>query len=142
MIASDHSPSPPEMKVGNDAFAMWGGISGCQHLRAALFTGGTKRKLVPADIARLTAGAVASRFRIPNKGKIVPGFDADLGWGAMQPIRSIAASEVQYRHPGSPWDEIEFNYRHLGTMLRGTLVYRGGVFPAAPRGRFIRPGER
>ncbi len=35
-VASDHSPSPPDLKEGDDAFAMWGGISGCQTLRSSL----------------------------------------------------------------------------------------------------------
>lgn len=30
-IGSDHSPSPPELKEGDDVFSMWGGIAGCQH---------------------------------------------------------------------------------------------------------------
>jgi allantoinase len=30
-IGSDHSPAPPEMKRAEDFFAIWGGISGCQH---------------------------------------------------------------------------------------------------------------
>src|SRR6202163_4940308 len=28
-LGSDHSPSPPEMKISEDFFAIWGGISGC-----------------------------------------------------------------------------------------------------------------
>ena len=38
LIASDHSPSPPELKTGDDAFAVWGGIAGCQTLRRILLT--------------------------------------------------------------------------------------------------------
>jgi dihydroorotase-like cyclic amidohydrolase len=30
-IGSDHSPSPPELKEGDDFFSMWGGIAGSQH---------------------------------------------------------------------------------------------------------------
>src|SRR5262249_12864871 len=30
IIASDHSPCPPELKRGDDFFQVWGGISGCQ----------------------------------------------------------------------------------------------------------------
>ena len=30
-LASDHSPAPPEMKISEDFFSIWGGISGCQH---------------------------------------------------------------------------------------------------------------
>ena len=33
-LASDHSPAPASMKEGDDAFAIWGGISGCQSLLA------------------------------------------------------------------------------------------------------------
>ena len=36
LVASDHSPAPPSMKQGDDAFAAWGGISGCQSLLPAL----------------------------------------------------------------------------------------------------------
>ena len=31
-VTSDHSPCPPEMKVGGDMFRAWGGIAGCQSL--------------------------------------------------------------------------------------------------------------
>ncbi len=30
MLSSDHSPSPPELKEGDDMFAAWGGIAGAQ----------------------------------------------------------------------------------------------------------------
>ena len=30
-VGSDHSPAPPDMKRSEDFFAVWGGISGCQH---------------------------------------------------------------------------------------------------------------
>src|SRR6202790_2905639 len=30
-LGSDHSPSPPEMKISEDFFSVWGGIAGCQH---------------------------------------------------------------------------------------------------------------
>jgi len=139
MIASDHSPSPPEMKQADTVFEAWGGISGCQHTRAAMFTGGKKRRLSPSQIAQMTAGSVASRFRLAGKGRIAVGYDADLSWGAMQPDRPIAASDVHYRYPDSPWNDLEFSYRHLGTMLRGSLIFRGGVFPDGARGRFLRP---
>ena len=139
MISSDHSPAPPELKTSTNAFAVWGGISGCQHLRSAMLTYGPKRHLAANDIVRLTSKAVAARFRLHGKGEIAVGFDADITWGVMQPDRAISASEVAYRHSDSPWNGIPFNYRHLGTMIRGELVYRGGTFLQGPRARFVRP---
>ena len=45
LVASDHSPSPPELKKGDDAFAAWGGIAGCQTLLRVLLTEGPPRGL-------------------------------------------------------------------------------------------------
>jgi allantoinase len=141
MIGSDHSPALPEMKKSDNAFEVWGGISGCQHVRAAMLTWGPKRRVGANDVVRLTAAAVASRFRLPGKGRIAVGYDADISWGVMQPEREIAIGEVQYRHPQSPWNDLSFNYRHLGTMVRGHLVYRGGTFLRTPGGQLIQPTE-
>ncbi|MBX6342374.1 MAG: allantoinase AllB, partial [Thermomicrobiaceae bacterium] len=40
IVASDHSPAPPEMKAAASFFDVWGGISGCQSTLAALLTEG------------------------------------------------------------------------------------------------------
>jgi allantoinase len=141
MISSDHSPAPPELKISENAFAVWGGIAGCQHVRPAMLTFGPKHHVEANDIVRLTSSAVASRFHLPGKGQFAVGFDADIAWGAMQPDREIAPAEVAYRHPASAWDGTAFNYRHLGTMVRGNLVYRGGTWLDTTRGRLIRPAR-
>ena len=43
MVASDHSPAPWELKSGEDAFAAWGGISGCQTMLGAAAHRGPSR---------------------------------------------------------------------------------------------------
>ncbi|MDZ4717130.1 MAG: allantoinase AllB, partial [Roseiflexaceae bacterium] len=40
MISSDHSPAPADMKIGENFFAIWGGISGCQSTLSLLLTEG------------------------------------------------------------------------------------------------------
>ena len=45
ILACDHSPAPPELKQGDDAFAWWGGISGLQTLRGTLLAVAEKRGL-------------------------------------------------------------------------------------------------
>src|SRR3954447_11346073 len=52
MVASDHSPSPPELKRG-DAFSAWGGISGCQTMLATVLDDG---RLPPDAVADRLAG--------------------------------------------------------------------------------------
>ena len=56
IIASDHSPSSPELKHDPDFFRIWGGIAGVQStLPALLEAGHCARGLPLAGIIRMTA---------------------------------------------------------------------------------------
>src|SRR5206468_4289235 len=71
MVASDHSPAPWTLKTGEDAFAAWGGISGCQTMLTLLLSEGHHaRGLELGLIARATSGYVARRFRLRGKGRL------------------------------------------------------------------------
>ena len=139
-IASDHSPAPPEMKEGEDAFAIWGGISGVQHVLPAVMTGAKTRHVEPPQVAGLLARAPATRLRLAGKGSIAVGNDADLTWGHWQDPQPIPVDQVRYRHPRSAWDEVPFTWRVGGTMRRGEIVFRGGKVLATGGGRLVRPG--
>ncbi|MCU0494944.1 MAG: allantoinase AllB [Chloroflexaceae bacterium] len=81
MVASDHSPAPPEMKglggqsANADFFSLWGGISGCQSTLELLLTEGHHQRGLPLSrIAAATAGYVAGRFEIgrrPETGNLL-----------------------------------------------------------------------
>ena len=78
IIASDHSPSPPEMKSG-DFRRAWGGISGVQSTLSVLLDRGYHQRALPLErIALLIAREPARRFRIAGKGSIEAGNDADV----------------------------------------------------------------
>jgi allantoinase len=113
LVASDHSPSPPELKQSDDYFFNWGGIAGAQTTIPLLLT-----RADPAVVARLTAEGPATRFRIANKGAIAVGNDADLALidiGAQAPLR---AEELRYRHKVSPFIGVEMPSVKT-TLLRG-----------------------
>ena len=68
MVASDHSPAPPEMKTGDFGRA-WGGIAGVQSTLAVLLDRGHHCRQLPLDrISSLIAAEPARRFRIPVQG--------------------------------------------------------------------------
>ncbi len=140
-LASDHSPAPPSMKTGDDFFTIWGGISGCQHLLAATMTGFGGQALDPVRVGRLLAGNVAARFRLPGKGAIAVGNDADFTWGRIQVPARLPATAVRYRHPASIWDEVAFRYRTVGTAVRGTIVIEEGRLTDQRPGRLVRPAS-
>lgn len=126
LVASDHSPAPPSMKGGDDAFAAWGGIAGCQTLLPALLADG---RVAPEAVARLASGAPAERFRLTRKGRIEPGADADLALVALDEEWTLAADDLRYRHRHSPYAGRTFRGRVVRTLLRG----------GATRGRLVRP---
>lgn len=139
-IASDHSPAPPEMKQGDDSFAIWGGISGVQHLLPAVMTGARTHHVEPAQVATLLAASPAARLRLAGKGSLAVGNDADLTWGHPQDPQPIPVEQVRYRHPHSAWDDVPLTWRVAGTMRRGEVVFRAGKVVATGGGRLVRPG--
>ncbi len=79
VVASDHSPAPADMKSGDDFFAIWGGISGCQSLLTALLSAGhVERGLPLTTLIAVLAERPAQRFGMSTKGRIAPGCAADL----------------------------------------------------------------
>ena len=124
-IGSDHSPAPPYLKQGDDFFAIWGGIAGIQHGLPLLMD----LDLAPAS---LISSNVATRFRLPNKGGMAVGHDADFI--LVEPtFHTITAEELLTRHPLSPYLHQTARHRIASTFLRGQRV------TSQTRGQFLRP---
>ena len=136
MLASDHSPAPPEMKQSADAFANWGGISGCQHLAPVMMTLAAEHALPVSEVVRLLSANAAERFRLPNKKGLTLGADADLViWERVAPG---PLADIRYRHPRSAWDETPVTWLPAWTLVRGTIAFGPGAM-GQPTGRFL-PG--
>jgi allantoinase len=142
IVASDHSPSPPELKCGDDFFSVWGGIAGVQSTLAVLLEAGYHRRgLSLADVVRLTAVTPSARFRIPRKGQIAPGFDADFALVDIDEPFTLSAPDLHQRHPISPYLGALFRGRVRRTLVRGHTVFHEGRITAAGTGQWVRPEE-
>lgn len=133
-VGSDHSPAPPDMKTGDDFFRMWGGIMGCQHgfllLLDAVLEHAPERL---GDVWAAVSERPARRFGLDRwKGRIAPGFDADLVLVATDPPRTITADELLYRHRTSPYIGRAIRSRVIRSFSRGREL---GLQPAG--GRFL-----
>ena len=126
LIASDHSPAPASMKEAGDAFAAWGGISGCQSLLPTVLTEGFSLNLV-------TSGP-ADRLRLRGKGRLEVGADADIALVDLADHWTLRTEDLLYRHAHSPYVGRRFHGRVVSTLLRG-MPTTGG-----PAGRLVRPG--
>jgi allantoinase len=124
-IGSDHSPSPLELKQGNDIFAMWGGIAGIQHGLPLVISQNLNCVLQ-------LAWKVAHRFNLPQKGSLLPGQDADFVVLKKQPL-TINRDQLLTRHAISPYIGMTSAYTVAATYLRGKRV------TSDTRGKFLSP---
>jgi allantoinase len=140
MVASDHSPAPWSMKDGADWFAAWGGISGCQTMLALLLEEGYHTRSMPLElIARATSGYVARRFRLPRKGRLEPGADADIVITDLATESTLSADDLQYRHRHGPFVGRTLRARVVRTISRGRTVFADGQFAAKNGGALLTP---
>ena len=134
-IGSDHSPSPPDMKKAADFFSAWGGISGVQATLRALLT----LEIDPRLIADLVSVNVARRFRLPGKGGIRVGGDADLALVDLAQSGVVTADELLDHHKLSPYVGRRLRGVVRRTLVRGRTVVLDGALVGKPAGRFLRP---
>lgn len=142
LIGSDHSPAPPDMKTGNNFFAIWGGIAGCQHA-ASSFLGELHRRAPErvTSAARWLATSSAERFNIAKrKGKLAVGCDADITLIDFKQMPPVTSSSLAYHHPISLYE----GYRPLSQprilIRRGEILLQdGSLLPKPSLGRFVKP---
>jgi allantoinase len=140
LVASDHSPSPPELKRADSFFDVWGGIAGGQStLPLMLSAGHHERGMPPERIAELLSAAPARRFRLAGKGSLEPGADADLALVDVDAEVELTAADLLSRHRLSPYVGRLIRGRVVETRVRGTLVQRDGRVAGGPAGRLVRP---
>lgn len=140
MVATDHSPAPATMKSDANFFRVWGGISGCQSLLSLLLTEGHAGRGLPLEtVARLVASFPAARFRLPGKGQLVVGFDADLALVDLSRDAAVRADDLLFRHRHSPYVGRGMQGVIVRTLLRGQTVWRDGAIVSAPDGQLLRP---
>jgi allantoinase len=143
-LGSDHSPSPPEMKMAENFFDIWGGIAGCQHAfplaLAEWYARSGYEGLAP--FSAVSATNVAKRFGIGHqKGRLAEGFDADITLVDMRGTTMITPEQLAYRHAISPYVGLELRAVVYGTWVRGHAVYRNGNFPDQASGRLLTPAQ-
>jgi allantoinase len=142
-VTSDHSPAPPEMKIGGDFFRIWGGIMGCQSLlNVMLDEGHHERGLTLERVAALTSGNVADRFGFSGKGRLGVGSDADLALVDLDSSFTLQTEDLFYRHKMSPYVGRTFHGKVIRTIVRGTTVFHDGQIVSEPSGKLVKPGRQ
>ncbi len=131
LIATDHSPCPPEMKhrdTGNFLTA-WGGIASVSVALPAVWTGMRTRGSTLIDVARLLSQKPAQLAGLTgHKGAIAPGYNADFVVFDPERQQSITEEQLHTRHTISPYIGEKLFGTVTATYLRGENVFENGRF--------------
>ena len=140
LVATDHSPCPPDMKRldEGDFTAAWGGVASLQLGLAVTWTGARRRGLGLEDVVRWMCAAPARLAGLEGrKGGIAAGLDADLVVFEPDTEFVVDAAKLYHRHPITPYAGARLTGVVRRTYLRGALAYERGQGPGTPTGRIL-----
>jgi allantoinase len=138
LVVTDHSPSPPVMKVPGDFARAWGGIASLELSLAATWTGASARGFGVGDLARWMSAAPAALSSLGDrKGAIAPGRDADLVVWDPDAERVVDACTLQQRHKLTPYAGKRLRGIVQKTFVRGRLVWDSAEGVRTPAGRLL-----
>ncbi len=129
-IVSDHSPCTPQLKHidSGDIEKAWGGISALQFGLPLIWSEARGRGFDLADIARLMSTATADFVGLGHKkGRIAPGYHADLLVFDPEAEYEIDPAMIKHRHKITPYAGKKVTGEIQKTYLRGRLIYDNRV---------------
>jgi allantoinase len=141
LVATDHSPCPPEMKrLSERNFqSAWGGIASLSLALPVMWTEANARSFTLCDIAKwMGEGPARLAGCETRKGRLAKGFDADFV--VFEPETEFIATEdhLHYRHRVSPYLGEKLRGAVKATYLRGDCIFSDDGFPGEPKGRELR----
>ncbi|GAB2966267.1 allantoinase AllB [Hymenobacter coalescens] len=139
-VATDHSPAPPELKQleTGDFTTAWGGIASLQLALPALWTAAQPRGATLSDLARwLSENPARLIGQAGRKGRLAPGYDADLVVLDADQTFTVTEQGLHHRHKVSPYVGRELRGVVEQTYLAGALVYERPDFLRLGQGRIL-----
>jgi allantoinase len=138
MVATDHSPCPPEMKHRDEGRFdhAWGGIASLGLALPVVWTAMRERGIPMDRIADWMCAAPARLADLSGrKGALAPGADADIAVFDPDAEWTVTPADLHFRHKLSPYLGARLRGRVRQTWLRGEPVFREGQFLGNARGK-------
>ena len=141
LIATDHSPCPPEMKrLEEGRFDLaWGGIASLSVALSVVWSDALVRGFSLVDVARWMSSAPAELAGMGGRaGTLEAGREASFVVFDPEAEFEVTAERLHYRHAISPYMGERLKGVVEATYLRGEPVYRAGKFGSGAGGREVR----
>lgn len=144
LVATDHSPCPPEMKLRDtgDFVRAWGGIASLQLGLAAVWRDARERGYTPAHLAAWMSAAPARLAGLQaRKGAIAPGLAADFAVLDPDAEFLVEPERLFHRHKLTPYAGSILPGVVTATWLAGVKIHERGEITGGPRGRVLLRGS-
>ena len=133
-IATDHAPHTLEEK--KRAYPNTpSGMPGVETSLPLMLTAMHEGRCTLAEIQKWMCSGPAEAYRIPNKGKILEGWDADLTLVDIEHTRPVRNEETFTKVRWSPWNGRELRGWPQYTIVNGEIAFDNGHIREQTRGR-------
>ena len=136
-IATDHAPHTLEEKSKGYPNSP-SGMPGVETSLAVMLTQAVTGRCTVAQVSNWMSTAVAKAYRIPNKGAIAVGYDADLVLVDLQNYHPVLREEVISKCGWNPFEGWDLTGWAQVTIVGGQIVYDRGKLTTEVRGRALR----
>jgi allantoinase len=130
IVTSEHAPGErSEKEVGwQDIWKAWGGIPAIETMLPILLSEGVnKGRIGLADLQRVCCIKPAEIFGLSQrKGRLQPGWDADLVIVDLKMRKKVRAEELHYKVGWTPYEGRTVKGWPILTMSRGKVIYENG----------------
>jgi dihydroorotase len=135
-IATDHAPHTLEDKAKGYPNTP-SGMPGVETSLPLMLTQAMHRRCDVAQVSNWMSAAPAKAYRIPNKGAIAPGYDADLVLVDLNEYRPVKREELQTKCGWSPFEGWNLTGWPVVTIVGGRVAYDRGRIDESVRGQAL-----
>jgi dihydroorotase len=135
-IATDHAPHTLEEKAQTYPNTP-SGMPGVETSLPLMLTQAMQGRCTVAQVANWMSTAVAKTYRIPNKGAIAPGYDADLVLVDLHTYHPVRREDLLTKCGWSPFEGWNLTGWPVVTIVGGQVVYEHGKVNTEVRGKAL-----
>lgn len=135
-IATDHAPHTLEEKAKGYPNTP-SGMPGVETSLPLMLTQAMEGRCTVSQVVNWMSAAVARGYKIPNKGAIAPGYDADLVLVDLQNYRPVLREELLTKCGWSSFEGWNLTGWPVVTIVGGQVVYNRGELNKEVRGKAL-----